>query len=286
MMIGLSTRIGNSGHYTPTQLFANGEVGFWANGFNPASNRLFTSNNGITLATAAAQTVGLILDYSKILEAGSELLVPASWSITQPAGTTGTNSPEGTLTGTTNGTGAISFDQSFATVVGRFYDLTFTAGTGNIVTVNIGTSLGGATIYNAGAAASASHRIIFVATATTTFLRFTRTGAGSYVISSISCKSRAGNHAVQSTALSRPTTRQSGSTWYLEDDGGDSISATLPAGTYTRAVLNLAGTVTFTDAVAISGAEDVLQAANLVDVLYVNRAMTAGEKDSLTAYWT
>lgn len=75
------------------------------------------------------------------------------------------------------------------------------------------------------------------------------------------------------------------SVWYLSDDGGDSLNATLPAGTYTRAYVTSTGAVTIDTGVVISGSEDTLRTAAQADVLYINRALTAGETAALTAFW-
>ena len=74
--------------------------------------------------------------------------------------------------------------------------------------------------------------------------------------------------------------------WHLSDDGiDDTISVTLPAGTYTRAYVDHLGAVTVETGLALTGAQDVLIPARLAGAVYINRTLSAPEIARLTAYW-
>jgi hypothetical protein len=72
--------------------------------------------------------------------------------------------------------------------------------------------------------------------------------------------------------------------FYASDDGGDSISWTAPAGTYTIAYVTPTGTVTILTGQALSGAADALIPTQLVEYVAVNRALTGAETTALTSY--
>ena len=95
-----------------------------------------------------------------------------------------------------------------------------------------------------------------------------------------------GNNATQATVASKPILRQTGGgLYYLEDDEtDDALNWTAPAGTYTVARLNSAGTVTIQTSQALSGATDILLEAEVAAYVAVDRALTAGETSSLTTY--
>lgn len=73
--------------------------------------------------------------------------------------------------------------------------------------------------------------------------------------------------------------------WRLSNDGGDSLPATLPAGTYTVAWVNALGVVTITPGVNVTTTLDTLRGADQADVLIINRPLTTAEATALTAYW-
>jgi hypothetical protein len=104
-------------------------------------------------------------------------------------------------------------------------------------------------------------------------------------IDNISVRELPGYHATQATAGSRPTLRQPATAFYLEDDGGDSLNWTAPAGTYTIVRVNSAGTVTTLTSQALSGATDMLLDAQTTGYLAINRALTDDELTKLTAYF-
>jgi hypothetical protein len=73
--------------------------------------------------------------------------------------------------------------------------------------------------------------------------------------------------------------------WHLNNDGNDSLPATLPAGTYTAAWVNVLGAVTITPDASVTTTLDTLRGQDQADALIINRTLTAGEQAALTAYW-
>jgi hypothetical protein len=181
------------------QLFANNEQGF-AYDFNDLTT-LYQDSNGATPVTAVGQVVGLVLDKSKGLALGTELIVngnftsTASWSATNATFTVASN--EATITNTTNAEGSI---RQGTTTIGVTYKVTLTVGDNNgggaIAVGGRRVSLGGTgtkTFYITAADTSG----IIIGTNTTT--------TGTYLkVSNVSVKVIAGNHAFQATSASRP----------------------------------------------------------------------------------
>lgn len=113
-----------------------------------------------------------------------ELLNPNSWIMTPGAGGSATNIPPGTLNLVSTGVTS-SGDQSFPTIPGKTYRLTATIATA-ATNARAGTSQGGTQYFNATAAVG-PYSNTFVATATTSWVRFGRTTTAS-TVSNISIK--------------------------------------------------------------------------------------------------
>jgi hypothetical protein len=73
--------------------------------------------------------------------------------------------------------------------------------------------------------------------------------------------------------------------WHLNNDGNDSLPATLPAGTYTAAWVNALGAVTITPNVSVTTTLDTLRGQDQADALIINRTLTEAERAALTLYW-
>jgi len=189
--------------FEPYSLFENGEQGAW---YDPSDfSTLFTDSAGTTPVTAVEQFVGLMLDKSKGLVLGPELVTNGDFS----NGTTGWTASDSTLSVVS---GQLQVDsvglvgravQSFTTVTGRMYRLvvgTVTAGTA-FPSVRVGTSSGGSQILNLLGAGAKD--IYFFATATTTFVSLLNLTAGTALYDNISVRELPGNHAT-STGTKRP----------------------------------------------------------------------------------
>jgi hypothetical protein len=186
---------------------------------------LFQDAAGTTPVTAVEQPVGLMLDKSKGLVLGPELVVNGTFdtslsgwasifgsniSWTTP-GAVSINNPYGTATQT----GVV---QSIAMVVGRFYSIDVTVVSTSAVGVNlyvnnvlVGTVVGG------------THRIKLLATTQNISVGINRPGyAVAATIDNISVRELPGNHAFQTTSTSRPVLKQdAGGQYYLKFDGVD-----------------------------------------------------------------
>jgi hypothetical protein len=199
--------------FSPGSLFAAGEQGAW---YDPSDfSTLFQDSAGTTPVTAVEQPVGLMLDKSKGLVLGPELVTNGDFS----NGTTGWTPSNATLAvvsgelEVTNSAAlaGIATSDSFSTVAGRFYVLTYTArrGTSSSIDLQARTSAGAAlqsvTLTNT---TNTNGKLIFAATTSASIIRVVinqavagRTG----FIDNISVRELPGNHAFQSTPTSRPT---------------------------------------------------------------------------------
>ena len=226
-------------------LFSSGEDGFL---FYPQSDltRQFLLSDGSTgTITTNADPVGLDLDNASwgsgtslatVLAAATELLIAGSWTMSVVGGTsTAVESPAGTLTLTGDGTNMARGDQSFTTVIGKTYRLNFTAA-GNTGPLSVGNGQGGAGLISA-TFALGQNTYYFVAAATTTWVRVSRTSVGTSVESAFSCKLVPGNHAIQATTTKRPLWTANAGKPYLLFDGVDDtlVSAFSPTAAMTMA---------------------------------------------------
>jgi hypothetical protein len=173
---------------------------------------MFQDSAGTTPVTAVEQPVGLILDKSKGLAIGSELVANGNFST--GTGTTGWTPTACTqqivgseLETTCTVAGFIETNATITTVVGSTY--TYTANVrrnqaSGTARVTVGGIVSGASVTSLTAT---SVRIIFKAAATTTTIKLDAFGASigdkfSYSIASV--RELPGNHASQSTSASRP----------------------------------------------------------------------------------
>jgi hypothetical protein len=222
--------------FSPSALFALAEPGVW---YDPSDlTTLFTDTAGTTFVTTPGQTVALMLDKSKGLTLGSELVTNTGgpfvttdgWTA-QVDATLSINS--GSLRVTNNAAATKRAYFAFTSVVGKSYVFvaTVTGSGGGVVggRLTAGTSLANESLGTTASAASGPLRLQFVATGTTTFIQLVNQGTslGGYAEwASASLKELAGNHATQATAASRPTYQSSGGRHWLAFDGADDFMVT------------------------------------------------------------
>jgi hypothetical protein len=203
----------SAGQFSPASLFAAGEQGAW---YDPSDfSTMFQESTGVTPVTAVEQPVGLILDKSKGLVLGSELVTNGDFS----NGTTGWTIANGATIAVssgqfvvTNGIAAFGWSYaSFTTVVGRTYRITGTVvGASTSWVFRVGDDATAGTnqkLALSGTTAGQSVSAYFVATATTTYVRLglnNGTPSETATFDNISVKEIAGNHASQATSTSRP----------------------------------------------------------------------------------
>ena len=186
--------------FTPAKLFESGANGLW---LDPSdSTTMFQDSAGTTPVTAVEQPVGLILDKSKGLVLGPELVTNGDFS----AGTTGW-----TLLGAatiSNGVATINsassadrLQQTGVIPSNKFvkleFDVVIVSGTLQFLDL-----LGG----NLAIFTTSGKKSVIVFSASATGIQFFRGGAGvNCTIDNISVKELPGNHAFQSTSANRPT---------------------------------------------------------------------------------
>ena len=194
--------------FSPSTLFALAEPGVW---FDPSDlTTLFTDPAGTTPVTTPGNTVGLMLDKSQGLALGAELVANGDFS----GGTTGWSVTGGTqavvsgaLVVTPSPSIVVHSSQSFATVIGRTYQVrgSILAGTSTFFAIRKGDgATGGANQVTL--RSSVGELVgVFTATATTSFVILQANDSGSATFDNISVRELAGNHATQATLAARPT---------------------------------------------------------------------------------
>ena len=194
--------------FTPAQLFANGEQGAW---YDPSDlTTLFQDSAGTTPVTAVEQPVGLMLDKSKGLMLGPELVTNGDFS----GGTTGWSavglsasvvSGEAQLTRSNVGQ---RFYQSVIVESGKTYRVSLSSRSGTTqVGVFGGSTEGGTNLFPATLVSSGStttYSFVVRPTSSAFFLSFYLFTDGTGFIDNISVRELPGNHAFQTTSANRP----------------------------------------------------------------------------------
>lgn len=204
MFIGIGTSLmaGLKSSANPASLFAASEPGAW---YDPSDiTTLFQNSAGTTPVTAPNQTVGLMLDKSRGLALGSELVVngnpfvAANWTTSNECSISG-----GVINCTTVvGANAQAYQGIASYSTAKAYQITInvTALTGTLEII-ASTSTYTVSITTPGV------KVLTLRPTATDYpyitARFLTGASGS--ISSISLKELAGNHATQATAGQRPT---------------------------------------------------------------------------------
>ena len=188
----------SAGQFSPLSLFVAGEQGAW---YDPSDlSTMFQNSIGTTPVTAAAQPVGLLLDKSKSLALGAELVTNGDFATDTWWAKSGTTISGGAANWSSAGANSwIGRTTAFLTV-GSVYQVTWTI---------ISMSAGGLRLHDGS----------FYWTTQTAPGTYTETfragGANFYIISTgasttasvdnVSIKLISGNHASQANPTSRPT---------------------------------------------------------------------------------
>lgn len=194
--------------FDPSKLFANGEQGVW---YDPSDlTTLYQDAAGTTQVTAVERPVGLMLDKSKGLVLGPELVTNGDFSNGMtgwtPSGCT-QQVVENELEITTTVPGFISSDTTITTVIGKTYKYTANirrnqaSGLARITVVGI---IDGSPIISL---TPTSVSIVFRAVSTTTTIRvgaYNTTINDKFSYSVASVRELPGNHAFQTTSTKRP----------------------------------------------------------------------------------
>ncbi len=219
------------GQWAPAQLFSQGQQGVW---YEPkpivaGQQVLYQDSAGTTPVTADGDPVGLMLDRSKGLVLGPELVTNGTFAadlsgwqvatsgtstVTWESGRAFVNSPDGdtaqiyaSLGFTNDQTYAIEFDAEVVSGGGRVF-------------LGSGSSSAPLSIYDF--TQSGQYRIYLRKDPLLDYVAFSRlSGGGSIYYDNISIRELSGNHATQSTSAARPIYRTDGVLHWLEFDGVD-----------------------------------------------------------------
>jgi hypothetical protein len=205
--------------FSPGALFSAGEQGAW---YNPSDfTTMFQDSAGTTPVTAVEQPVGLLLDKSKKLAVGSELVTNGTFDVDTTGWTAGTSMTLTANAGNLRITRGASVNQnnytSLTTVAGKTYRISWeykgrSAGSTQYTDFRIGTTIGGTNLFrqfdsSASEFSQTTRTGYFVAAGTTTYVTILlRDGvSGDWIqADNISVREIAGNHAFQATSASRP----------------------------------------------------------------------------------
>jgi hypothetical protein len=191
-------RRGGLAPFSPAVLFANNEPGVW---YDPSDlTTLFQDTAGTTPVTTPGQTVALMLDKSKGLTLGPELVTNGGFD-------TDTDWTKGTGVTISGGVASVTSLAAFSDFV-RNDTSTYTTGTFYEVSVDITAYTSGSIGFLWPATTSffsgvRTHKFVVAATDSRIRLRTGDTFTGT--IDNISVKELPGFHAVQATAAARPT---------------------------------------------------------------------------------
>ncbi|PJK29972.1 hypothetical protein [Minwuia thermotolerans] len=217
-------------------LFAGGEEGAW---YDPSDlSTLFQDSVGTTPVTADGDPVGLMLDKSKALALGAELVTNGDFDTdtTGWAGSSGgsISAVAGNLVLEVPAGDNFAEARYVATVEsGKFYKITV-----DLIEVNVSgtsgarisaadsTNLGDTWGVTASNLSPGTHQLIVQADNTGLALRlFADNGSGvsdeTVLWDNVSIREIAGNHATQSTSAARPVYKTSGGLHWLQFDGVD-----------------------------------------------------------------
>jgi hypothetical protein len=200
-------------------LFAQGEQGVW---YDPSDlTTLFQDTAGTTPVTTTGQSVGLMLDKSKGLVLGPELVTNGDfdtadgWALAASAVIS-----DGVLNVNQGGSTELA-SQNIGIAPGRFYEFEVECKSYISGSLDFGTRVGTVVTF-AVVNAVGIFRGIGVAGAANTGIRLiSQSGGFIGTIDNISVKELPGNHATQATAAARPTYQTGGGLHWLAFDGVD-----------------------------------------------------------------
>lgn len=244
--VSLRGQLLSGSRFSPLSLFTASEPGLW---YDPSDlTTLFQDTVGVVPVTAPGQPVALILDKSKRLTRGSELVVNGDFS----GGTTNWTAISGAGLSIVSGSLRISYSAGAAypaatqtvsgLVSGRTYELTIVANTGSgthPVGLNCGQFSPTVNFTTNTSLTTTTFKAIASATSTSSYVQIflvtnSATSSGFIDIVSFSMKELAGSHATQATAASRPTYQVDGNGFaHLSFDGVDDflVTSTITPGT-------------------------------------------------------
>ncbi len=282
--LGSTAAFGRRG-FTPASLFAQGEPGAWYDASDLGT--MFTDSAGTTPVTAVEQAVGLILDKSRGVAIGPELITNGDFS-SGTGWTAGVNWAIGSGVATATASSGTLVGSSYPVVAGRTYRVEF-----DVVTITGGTLFvrvgqGTATTFT-----TTGRKSAILSATNTTGVEFYG-GTVSCSIDNISVRELSGTHAIQATAASRPVLRNRHNrlTYSEQFDNADWQKVSAGTGSAPVVTANAAtapdGTTTADQIVFNRGAGNavgdqsyIVQTPTLISATYTQyiwlKAATAGE---------
>jgi len=225
--------------FSIADLFASSEQGAW---YGPSDiDTLFQDSAGTTPVTTAGQPVGLMLDKSKGLVRGPELVTNGDFATDTDwlgiFGGTNLTIAEGQATFTTsaNYRGAFqTVNYAAGTLLEIMFDIvSVSAGDVQFVGKTSDDGTTGGTPFSLSASSSGSYKAIVLTNGSVNSIAIRNTNSGSTtVIDNVSVRELLGNHAVQATAAARPT-YETGPARATLDKVDDRLSVTVPTGGFT-----------------------------------------------------
>jgi len=254
------------------KLFSNSEQGFF---YDPNDlSTMYQDAAGTVPVTSVGQTAGLILDKSKGLLLGNEL-VTNSWTPNAATITYSSNS----LTFLNANQSADLANNTGSIVAGKWYKGSFTVSdfVSGGVSFSVNTNSQGTAAYSG----NGTYSFIFQATTTGILQLRARFGNTTLKVSDITLKELSGNHASQTTSAARPILRDTPRRIDF-DAVDDKLITNLPTQltncTVIRAVPNV-GTQILTGQTIPATYEDNKDHCGLI---VINRALTATETSQIT----
>ena len=269
-------------------LFANSEQGAW---YAPRDlTTMFQDRAGTTLVTADGQAVGMILDKSKGLVLGSELVTNGTFD-SNVAGWTPTDISIESVSGiceiTPTSTSRGWMEQTVATEIGKVYRLSITKKNGEDWFHLL---LNGAEVF-AGMAAG-TYAGFYRAVSSSTVIRVKSDASLSSFsvlkVDDIQFYALDGNHATAPSDAARPLKTSTGlSDWINYDAVDDVLNSTFPSSlgsscTVCRANVGAAPTILTAQTIGTSYADSTDHAGLII----INRALTGQETTDVTAWLT
>jgi len=256
--------------WSPVSLFGARDTGFVFDLTKMSS--LFQDSLGTTPVTKFGDPVGLVIDQLRAMPLGPEL-ISGSWTLTVTGTATATESPAGTLNLTGDGTNQAIADISIATVIGATYKITASVSSSGVNTV-VGTTQGGSSVVGTTPLALGPNTVTFVATSSTSWIRFFKTPAALAVVTTISARqvTHLGSERITngsfSTDLSGWTTAHTApstvnwvggvATWSTDGVNPASLRQSFPTVVGETYLVNLSGSTVNVGIGTASGATDVV----------------------------
>lgn len=264
-----------------SEIFANNEQGF---AYDPNDlTTMFQDAAGSVPVTAVGQPVGLMLDKSKGLLLGSELIADPSFD--DPSYWT-TNSPTVVATGGNavfaNASSGHAINRAGVTTIGRWYVVQVVVTQINSGALRVSVAIGANATGSPNFTTAGTHNFLLQAAGPTNTFQITAIGTTNAIISDVSVRELAGNHAYQTNSSMRPLLVASPQRLDF-DTVDDKLTTTLPAQltgcTVIRAVPNVGAQILKNQTIPTTYNDSTDHCGLIV----INRALTATETSQITA---